>query len=93
MSYVFTVLGWVSIIAGGAWVGITANATRSIDQTGPYAGAASFGAMMAMAPGFGLMFSGLLLLAIGAVVWRLARIDRNTAGTADLLERLIPKKP
>lgn len=92
MSFVFTVLGWVSIIAGGAWVGVTANAARSIDQTGPYSGAASLGAVMAMAPGFGLIFSGLLLLAIGAVIWRLARIDRNTATTVDLLERLIPKK-
>ncbi|KRA42062.1 hypothetical protein [Devosia sp. Root635] len=93
MSYVFSLLGWVTIIAGGAWVGLTVRAMRSIDQTAPYSGAASLGAVMAVAPGFGLMFSGLLLLAIGAVVYRLARIDRNTADTADLLERLIPKKP
>lgn len=61
-------------------------------STGPYGGAVSLGAVMAMAPGFGLIFSGLLLLAIGPVIWRMARIDRNTADTVDLLERLMPKK-
>ncbi|MCZ4344490.1 hypothetical protein [Devosia neptuniae] len=93
MSVVFSVLGWLAIIAGGAWVALAANAARSVGPDGSAGPIPSMAAAMAMTPGFGLMFSGLLLLAIGAVLFRLARIDRNTADAADLLERLIPKKP
>lgn len=92
MSVVFSLLGWLAIVAGGAWVALAANAARSIGPGGSSGPIPSVAAAMAITPGLGLMFSGLLLLAIGSVLWRLARIDRHTADAADLLERLIPKK-
>lgn len=93
MSVVFSALGWLAIVLGGGWVVLAANAARSRGPDGSAGPIPTMAAAMVMTPGFGLMFAGLLLLAIGAVLWHLGRIDRNTADAADLLERLIPKKP
>lgn len=77
MTVVFYILGSVVMAAGGLWVFLTiANAARSSNQM------ASVAALIVAAPGFSVMFGGLLLLAIGAVLARLDRIATNTARTS-----------
>ena len=47
----------------------------SIETAGKYA---DFIAIIVPSPGFSLTFAGLLVLALGGVLWRLDRIVRNT---------------
>lgn len=90
MAYVFYVLGWLGILGGGGWIALTLQASRNIDPAGPYAGAAALGQFVAMAPGFSIMFGGLLLLAIGGGLARLDGILRYARMSArtnkDILE-------
>jgi hypothetical protein len=94
MAFVFYVLGWLGILAGGGWVGLALYAARNVDQTSPYAEAAVLGSLVAMAPGFSVSFGGLLVLAIGGGLARLdgiLRYSRMSARTIkDLHEAMQP---
>lgn len=84
MPMIFTVLGAIVTSIGALWIALV---LRNL----PAAEAAVLAGWLAAAPGFSVVMSGLLLLAIGQVLHRLAQIARNTGDTADALEALVKR--
>jgi hypothetical protein len=74
MGFVFYVLGVITVAAGIFWA-FTVLAVPVSEDTN---GLAIFGRLIIAAPGLGVVFGGLLLLAIGSALNKLERIARNT---------------
>jgi hypothetical protein len=79
----FTAIGWVLLLVGGGWCVLVASTASSTSSM------ALFGVLIAMLPGFSVVGSGLIFLAIGGVLARLDRIARSVADTADATEGLL----
>ena len=70
----FYILGWLGLIIGGAWAGLSlaaAGAAMSAAGNRSADGLAALAGLFVAAPGFNLMGGSLLLLAIGAGLSRL----------------------
>jgi UPF0716 family protein affecting phage T7 exclusion len=90
---VFYVLGWLGIIAGGGWAALAIQAAASTSSaiSSPAASdsaLAGVAGVLVAAPGIGLMFSGLLLLAIAGGLSRLDGILRHSRRTARIMQTM-----
>jgi hypothetical protein len=90
MAYLFYVLGWLSVLAGGAWLAVVVTAaSRSSALAGgdQYASAGAMLGLLAVGtPALGVLFGGLILLAIGGGLARLDGILRHSRRTARVLD-------
>lgn len=81
MAFLFYVLGWLSILGGGAWSGytlyngITIQTDQSLENLLKYLGNSG---LVVAGPGLWYVFCGLLLLAVGGLLSRLDEIAYNT---------------
>lgn len=89
----FYVLGWLSIVGAGGWLALvyqSASEARAFAGTDQYASAgALIGTLAIGAPGVGVLFGGLLLLAIGGGLARLDGILRHSRRSARILDDMI----
>ena len=82
MAFLFYILGWLSVLGGLAWAGYllynqmnAASVPMQVDAVMTYMNTVGFSII---APGLSLLFTGLLLLAIGGALSRLDEIAYNT---------------
>lgn len=84
MSAVFYILGWLCTLFGGWWVFTTFSTVR-----GPITAGQVLGVIIAGAPGFSVLATGLVLLAIGGVLGRLDTIARYSRQSARTLREIL----
>lgn len=86
MSIVFYVIGVLTTAVGGWWLltALSALRTTAADQTTQ--GLAVISTLVAAAPGFSVMMSGLVLLALGGVLSRLDSVVRYSRQAARTLK-------
>lgn len=84
MAALFYVLGGLVMLLGAGWFAIVLGQPLPVEG----AGMALIGKTLAATFPLSMMFAGLLLLAVGGVLSRLDRIERNTAGAALALEKI-----
>jgi hypothetical protein len=84
MAYAFYVLG-VLVTGGGIWWTVVAYNAASGASPGA---AQAFAMLMIAAPGFSVIFAGLILLAIGGGLARLDTIARYSRQTARLMRAM-----
>ena len=86
MAVIFYLLGWIGILVGAGWAGYTLfqglqNVISSPAETSMLSGIldylTKFG-LVAASSGLWMLFSGLLLLAVGGILARLSEIAYNT---------------
>lgn len=79
MAVIFYLLGWIGILGGAGWAGYTifqgVRTTTALSDIINYL--TNFG-LLAASPGLWMLFSGLMLLAVGGVLSRLSEIAYNT---------------
>lgn len=83
MAYVLLLFEILTALFGGAWVAQVFSYPR---------GATSYetlGTAIAAAPGIAVLVGGLLIIAAGEALVRLANIDRNSASTARATRELV----
>lgn len=84
MSAVFYILGWIATLFGGWWV------LGTFSQVGsPVTSGMVLGIIIAAAPGFSVLATGLVLLAIGGVLGRLDTIARYSRQSAKTLREIL----
>ncbi|RYE59902.1 MAG: hypothetical protein EOP20_03925, partial [Hyphomicrobiales bacterium] len=77
-SILFRVFGGLAVLIGLVWTALVVAVAFSASPA-PAIAPDTIGRAMAAAPGIGLIFSGLLLMAIGEALWHLERIARSAA--------------
>jgi len=94
ISILFRLLGALALVAGILYTG--AMLAVPTPGAGNYAGGAMIAKLALATPGMGLILSGLLLIAVGEVLWHLQRIARYARATmdsaADIADALEPPK-
>ena len=86
MAVIFYLLGWIGILVGAGWAGYTLYGGVQSAMTNPSSQSmisaildylTNFG-LLSASSGLWMLFSGLLLLAIGGILSRLSEIAYNT---------------
>jgi|GEM_PF-6168590 len=82
MAFILYFFGWLAVIIGGTWAGLGFAAIVAAQQplNGGELGAAL--GVLIQAPGTGLLFAGVIFMAIGAVVSRLDHLVRYARAAA-----------
>ena len=83
MAWVMSSIGLILVAGGMYWLSGVFQATRSYTSTGE-----TLAMLMATLPGFSTIGTGLLFMAIGAGLFRLAAIHREAKNLTDEIDRL-----